>query len=135
VNDVLLHEQPLRQKVATVQIAAVHPDELDLAGLVRALYIPGWRQARAAEVDDHRVLVRTEASPLALHSHQLIADLEDKVCAAMLGYWGEDGHAGLDRGELDRCFGNCAFEVRVVTHEQMFPCGPDGLTVSRGRRI
>jgi hypothetical protein len=93
------HDQRLGEKVATIEIAAIRPDQVDLALVVGPVNIPAGGEPIALEVDaDHRPR-RVEARPLALHPKYLAGDLKRQVVSAVFSHRLEDWHAESDRGQ------------------------------------
>jgi hypothetical protein len=65
VNDHLSGEQPLRQKVATVQLPAIYGDEVDFPLVIRGADVAIWRQPGPASW-----IAMTRRSPTSLpHLH------------------------------------------------------------------
>jgi hypothetical protein len=71
VNDHLSGEQPLRQKVATVQLPAIYGDEVDFPLVIRGADVAIWRQPGPGELDRDDASIADEPAPLALDALEL----------------------------------------------------------------
>ncbi len=106
-------DQSARQKVATIQIATVDRDEIYLVLPVRSELIPGGCAGAGPEIDSDYAGSGVEASVLALHSKQLVADLETQVEPSVLDDRAQDGDAEVGGRCRDLDFGDRPFPVAV----------------------
>src|SRR4051794_27727143 len=105
MDHALVHEQSLRQKVATVELTAIDADEVDFSGRVGRTHIAARGQAGPGELDRNRAAIAGQSAPFALNPLKGGADLEYEVGSTVFRHRLEDRNARLCGGEGDRGLG------------------------------
>jgi hypothetical protein len=108
-----------RQQKRSIELAAVHREQIEFAFCVRSAHTPVGCAARCSEQNDHDIARSAEATPLDLHSQQIAVDIQREVDTTVLANRAQDRNTGLHGGEHDRLLGDGPFDV-PIHHEHMF---------------
>lgn len=109
-----VHEHGLGEKVATVQVPAVHRDEVDFSRAVgRSDTAVRCEPAGLQGRDDH---VALNPAPLALNPQQLAADFQTEVVSAVLPRGEQNRDAQPGRFLRDCHLRQRALVVRIPEH-------------------
>jgi hypothetical protein len=114
---VLLRRNMDGNEVASVEIAAVDAERIDLGRAVGPDHVAAGRVTGAP--DTRRDHVALKRAPLALHAENPGPEVEGEVIAPVLGNRLQDGNAECDGLGCDLCFSDGALVVGRV-HEHMF---------------
>jgi type IV secretory pathway protease TraF len=110
---VLASNDGKRNQEASVQLAAVDAEKIDLVLAVRRAHVSGWRETRRSCPHHDDAPITVQPPPLALHAPDAPGYVERQVDPAVLGHRPQQSHSEPGGMKHDRQLGNRTLVVGV----------------------